>query len=253
MSVPVNWRIEEVSSATSSSDLARASIDDATANNEGQVFIVGEQTAGRGRSGRRWISKPGDGLYMSSVIRPKRERIDWPSLSFVASLSVSAAIEDLAPTLDPKLKWPNDILIDGKKLGGILLEAYGDYVIIGCGLNLKNAPQLDGADWQATDLESNGAGDITPRAFAEAILDRLSAYYQIWQDAGSAPLLARWQDKAEIIGRELCVRLTDTTISGCCESLGSDGSLKLRDGDDRLHHITAGDVLVMGELDAARH
>ena len=253
MSLPVKWQIDEVASATSSSDLARAAIDKASSSVEGHVVIVGEQTAGRGRSGRHWVSRPGDGLYMSVVIHPLRERIEWPSLSFVASLSVCAAIEDILPAIQPKLKWPNDLLVEGKKLGGILLEAYGDHVIIGCGINLKNAPDLSDSDWQATDLSHYGAGALAPRQFADAILQRLADYYQIWQDAGPAPLLARWQDKAEIIGRELSVRLSGGTISGCCEALGPDGSLQLRDETDRLHHITAGDVLVMGELDAARH
>lgn len=253
MSLPVNWQIDEIASATSSSDLAREAIDKISMSAEGLVFIVGEQTAGRGRSGRQWVSKPGDGLYMSVVIRPQRDRSDWPSLSFVASLSVCAAIEDLLPEIDTTLKWPNDLLIAGKKLGGILLEAYGEHVIIGCGLNLKNAPKLDDPDWHATDLSKFAADAPLPRTVADAILQRFADYYNIWQDAGSAPLLARWQDKAEIIGKELSVRLHDETISGFCEALGRDGSLQLRDNTDRLHNITAGDVLVMGELDAARH
>ena len=253
MSIPINWSVSEVASATSSSDIARAQIDAASGSAEGYVAIVGEQTAGRGRSGRLWVSKSGDGLYMSIVIRPQRLRQEWPSLSFIASLSVCAAIEDVAPSLKPQLKWPNDLLLNGKKLGGILLEAYDDYVIIGCGLNLKNAPELDDPDWQAIDLDQVGASDVTPRQLADAVLSRLADYYQIWQDTGASALLARWQDKANLIGREMQVRINDNIVSGCCESLGPDGSLVLRGKADEMHHITAGDVLVMGELDAARH
>ena len=253
MSIPIHWTVDEVSSATSSSDIARAYIDAATGSAEGFVSIVGEQTAGRGRSGRQWVSKPGDGLYMSVVIRPQRDRVEWPSLSFIASLSVCSAIEEIAPNVKPQLKWPNDLLVEGKKLGGILLEAYGDYVIIGCGLNLQNAPVLASADWQATDLAKHGVDNIPARQIAETILARLSDYYAIWQDTGASPLLARWQDKARLIGRDMQVRLNDTIVAGCCESLGPDGSLILRDEADKIHHITAGDVLVMGDLDAARH
>lgn len=256
MSIPVNWSVIEAASATSSSDLAKAVIDaakDAKNMAEGQVILCDEQTSGRGRSGRQWVSKPGDGLYMSAIICPTRDKRDWPSLSFVASLSVYAAIEGLYPKLSPELKWPNDLLLDGRKLGGILLDSYGDHVIIGYGLNLKNAPILEGSDWQTTDLSAHGATDFSPRQVADTILARLAEYYQIWCSAGPAPLLARWQDKAAVVGRAMTVRVSDATVSGCCEALGPDGSLVLRDKRKKLHHITAGDVLLMGELDVASH
>lgn len=250
---PIDWRITEQAVATSSSDLAKQAIDADAHNAEGQVFIVGEQTAGRGRRGRPWTSLPGDGLYMSIIICPQRAQQDWPSLSFVASLSACLAIEQLCSDITPQLKWPNDLLLNGQKLGGILLEAYQGFVIIGMGLNLKNAPHLEGSDWQATDLTAHGAGHITPSVLASEIVSVFEPHYTIWQDAGAAPLLARWQDKASLIGRQMQVRLADKMVVGCCQSFGADGSLMLCDAEDQLHHITAGDVVMMGDLDAASH
>ena len=146
-SLPDGWRIDYQSSATSSNDLAFAYLKQNARQAEGQCFLVGEQTKGRGRRGKNWVSRPGNGLYLSVVLCPGPPRHIWPSLSFVASLSVQRALLDHIDEQHVsgcRLKWPNDILCHDRKLAGILLEANEDGLVVGCGVNLNNAPDLHG-------------------------------------------------------------------------------------------------------------
>ena len=143
--LPDGWYIDYQPSATSSNDLALAALRQTAGKAEGKCFQVGEQTKGRRRRGKQWVSKLGDGLYLSIILCPKTARDTWSGLSFMASLAVYKAllgfIED-AHILRCSLKWPNDILYENRKLAGILLEASTEGVVVGCGINLANAPVL---------------------------------------------------------------------------------------------------------------
>ena len=123
--LPKGWYIDYQPSAISSNDLALAALRQSVGKAEGKCFQVGEQTKGRGRRGKQWVSKSGDGLYLSIILCPETSSDTWSGLSFVASLAVYKAvlefIED-AHILRFSLKWPNDILYDNRKLAGILLE-----------------------------------------------------------------------------------------------------------------------------------
>lgn len=253
LDLPAGWSLTSAGSVTSSSDLARAYLAGQPGRLEGQAFLAAEQTAGRGRLGRSWVSKPGDGMYLSVILQPRRDRADWPTLSFVVALAVLQAIESQCPELRLQLKWPNDLLLAGGKLGGLLLECEGEALIVGIGVNLANAPQLTAASHPPTDLASHCRTVPSAEQLARQLLPCLHDFYQLWTRSGPAPLLARWQDRAGIVGQTLQVKLPDRTVDGVCTGLGPDGRLGLQMADSSLIQISAGDVHLMGEGHAAHH
>lgn len=212
----------------------------------GPVWIsAGVQTAGRGRRGRAWSTQTGNlaATLLTTTDRPPGEAAQ---LSFVAALAAC----DLADTcLGPgaaRLKWPNDVLVHGRKAVGILVEsgARADgrlWLAVGIGVNLKHAPQ---------DLERPAA------AFADhmagpppeplAALDVLAVAFERWRTAwatqGFSPIAAGWSERATGIGERCVARLPSRTIEGVAEGLDPDGALRLRLDDGGLERITAGDV-----------
>ncbi len=247
------WELHSTERATSALDLAKEFIKNSELLPEGNAFLVSEQTQGRGRMGRVWISRKNDGMYLSVILSPKRPQSEWPTLSFVASLAAMQTINTICPDVPVSLKWPNDLMAENRKMGGILLEGDGTHAIIGCGINLKNAPDLSDSKVLSTDIAKYQSSIPKADKLATSYLLILEGLYSIWQDCGPAPLIARWQDKSKIIGRELTVKLSDRSVTGICDALEPDGRLNLVDIDGNVHLITVGDVVLMGEVNASRN
>ena len=246
------WELHCQDTATSALDVAKEFIENSELLPQGNAFLVAEQTAGRGRMGRTWISHKNDGMYLSVILSPKRAQAEWPTLSFVASLAAIHTLNSVCPDVPVSLKWPNDLMAEDRKLGGVLLEADGPHAIVGCGVNIKNAPRISDSMWLSTDIAKYQSIIPEPKQLAEAYINNLENLFQIWQNFGPAPLLARWQDKSNIIGRHITVGLFDKTVTGICDALEPDGRLNLVDIDGNVHLITAGDVVLMGEVNASR-
>lgn len=206
---------------------------------EGFWLVANRQTGGRGRQGRAW--QGGAGNFMGSTM-VRRGPGDPPAqtLAFVAGLAV---IEALRPHCSgPRLKWPNDVLLGGAKLAGILLEAEGDAVIVGIGVNLASAPAI--ADRPAACLPQPVARDSFAEQLAECFANQLAR----WRAHGVEPLLVRWSAAAHPLGEMLTVhepggRLLSGTFSG----LDPDGALLLRLADGAVSAIHAGDVTIVGQ------
>jgi BirA family transcriptional regulator, biotin operon repressor / biotin---[acetyl-CoA-carboxylase] ligase len=204
-----------------------------------------EQTAGRGRRGNEWISKPGN-LYASLLVVDPSPADAAPELSFVAALAVHDAISQCAAALrrNLALKWPNDILSGGKKLAGILIEAEGMAgrlaVAIGIGVNCKHHPTQ--TSFPATDLATAGAEVAAEDVFfalSGAIMLRLAQ----WQRGSGFPSIrADWIERAVGIGGDMQVRLPGREFSGRCEGLDERGRLLVRLADGSVQTIAAGDV-----------
>ena len=246
------WELHCQDTATSALDVAKDFIENSELLPQGNAFLVAEQTAGRGRMGRTWISHKNDGMYLSVILSPKRAQAEWPTLSFVASLAAIHTLNSACPNVPVSLKWPNDLMAEDRKLGGVLLEADGPHAIVGCGVNIKNAPRIYDSMRLSTDIAKYQSIIPEPKKLAEAYINNLKNLFQIWQNFGPAPLLARWQDKSNIIGRHITVGLFDKTVTGICDALEPDGRLNLVDIDGNVHLITAGDVVLMGEVNASR-
>ena len=214
---------------------------------EGTLVVAGEQLAGRGRSGREWTSKPGN-LYMSLLLRPEGDAGSAAQISFLAALALSGAIVEIAPDLDPQHKWPNDVLIDGAKISGILLESSArsgggvDWLVLGMGINVAHHPKDAGQS--ATSLNALGATDCTPGSLLAALGPSLLRWLEVWRAKGFAPIRQAWLARAAGLGGQLRVRLPKEEFSGTFRDLDSDGSLVVELTDGTLRRITAGEVFL---------
>jgi len=202
---------------------------------------AGEQTAGRGRQGRDWVSKPGN-LYASLLWPVPGVPLDrLSSLSLVAGLAVADAFVAAGPNAPVELKWPNDVLIGGRKAAGILVEATGQgeglAAIIGCGLNLAHHPQ--GTRWPATHLAAHRR-PVDPRDMLSLLAASMEVRLELWDEGrGFAAALADWQSRA--MGAGTRIRLPDGA-TGRFRGLAGSGALEMErdDGSLVVHH--AGDV-----------
>lgn len=207
---------------------------------EGDWLVADRQTSGRGRQGRDWFD--GAGNFMgSTVVRPAPGDPPPQTLALLAGLALYETVATLLA--DPaalSLKWPNDLLIGRAKLAGILLERAGDAVVIGIGVNLAAAPQVEGRETIAL----AALGPAPDRgAFAEALARALDRELERWRAAGIEPLLRRWQAAAHPLGSALSVHEPGGgTVSGTFAGLADDGSLRLRLEDGTVRPIHAGDV-----------
>ncbi|MFT3977612.1 MAG: biotin--[acetyl-CoA-carboxylase] ligase [Sphingomonas bacterium] len=199
------------------------------------------QIAGRGRQGRPWDSPMGN-LYSSHLIRLRPADPSAASLALV----VAVALEEVVSRLIARpvvLKWPNDLLIDGAKISGILLERIDDAVVVGIGVNVAHHPDLP--DRRSTSLAEQGAA-ITPGELLEKLAEMLAAWLAIWRAEGLAPIVKRWVERAHPPGTPLRARLADGgEVFGTFETLAPDGALMLRLADGSVRAIHAGDVFLV--------
>ena len=212
---------------------------------EGTVVWAQQQVAGRGRRGRTWVSPPGN-LYLSVILRPSCEARSIAQLSFVAALAVHDLVDGLLPGM-ARCKWPNDILVDGGKVAGVLLEsALGpqgrvDWVVLGIGVNLASHPGLDGPV-PSTSLAAAGAPSLAPEDALPTLLAALSRRREALERQGFAAVRSAWLDRAHGLGGRVTVANGGQTLVGVFEGLDADGALVLAQADAPPISIAAGDV-----------
>ena len=209
------------------------------------------QTAGRGRRGRDWASTRGN-LTCSLLLREDAPARRLPELSFLAALAAHKAICALAmqaraPHVQDalQLKWPNDLLLDGEKLGGILLESEPARdseraVIIGFGINLLHAPQGPNLRWPATSLAHHGLC-VEPAEAISALDDSFMRWRDVWKRSGFAPVRKAWMKRAWGLGEKIAFNAPAGRVEGVFRGLGDDGALLL-ETDEGLQSFHAGDV-----------
>ena len=209
---------------------------------EGTVVIAGEQTTGRGRIKRAWVSPEGN-IALSIILYPPPKHL--PYLVMVASLAVVHCIQSVTG-LKAQIKWPNDVLIKGKKVCGILIEnkIVGnkvDHVIMGIGMNvnLKVADYPDIASF-ATSLSSELGQELSLVEVTRQLLREIETHYLKLPDGDA--LYREWRDNLATIGKNVRATWGDTVYEGIAESVAEDGSLLLRGTDGKLTRIVAGDV-----------
>jgi BirA family biotin operon repressor/biotin-[acetyl-CoA-carboxylase] ligase len=211
---------------------------------EGTLVWARQQTGGRGRRGRSWSSPPGN-LYCSLLLRPAATPAAAAQLGFVTAVALAEALRPVLP-VGRRLccKWPNDLLVDGAKLAGILLETEGagrtvEALVLGMGINVESHPA--NTPYRATSLHAAGA-EATVEALLESLAERLLHWYRRWQQEGFAPVRERWLDFAEGLGGPIEVRLEGATLEGRFAALDASGALDLELADGRHRLVTAGDV-----------
>lgn len=209
---------------------------------EGTVIIAGEQTEGRGRMKRAWLSPAGN-IALSVILYPAVSSL--PYLVMLASLAVVRCIESVTG-LKPQIKWPNDILIGDKKVGGILIEnelkgGRVAYAIIGIGLNTALKPSgIAGIGSAAGSLEEEYGGNVSRGDVARQMLVEIERLYLALPDG--EPVYEAWRDRLVTLGKRVRAESGRGTIEGVAESVDRSGALVLRHDDGRLTRIVAGDV-----------
>ncbi|HVC63352.1 MAG TPA: biotin--[acetyl-CoA-carboxylase] ligase [Acetobacteraceae bacterium] len=220
----------------STSDEARRLADAGAAH--GTAVHADQQTAGRGRLSRRWFSPPGN-LYLSIVLRLDLPPVRRVELGFIAALAVADAVEALLPRqVRATLKWPNDVLVRGGKIAGILVEQAGEALILGIGLNVLHAP--DGVPYQVSTIVGCG-GLATVDGTREKLLWALASWLAVWEEDGFGSIRAAWLARAHPPGSALGVRLADQFVTGQFAGIDMDGALLL-DTEQGRGRIVAGDV-----------
>jgi BirA family transcriptional regulator, biotin operon repressor / biotin---[acetyl-CoA-carboxylase] ligase len=217
---------------------------------EGLVVIADSQRRGRGRLGRQWISPPGLNLYCSVLLRPQMQPGEVPLLTLVAGVAVADAVAASAGA-GVSIKWPNDVLLDGRKVAGILteMEAVGGkpvFVVIGIGVNLNSRLEdfPPGVRPMATSIASARGADVDRALFAARLLNALDARYESLLRDGFSALLAAWSERDALRGRRIQVRVGDEVVEGVAAGLGANGRLQM-DTPSGLREIVAGDVSVI--------
>lgn len=226
---------------TSTNDeIARLAAEGAPA---GTVVIAESQSAGRGRQGRHWISAPGEGLWCSVLLRPVWPLALWPRLSTWAAVGVAAGLESVAE-LAVEIKWPNDLQIDGKKVGGILTESHAGgnaFAVLGLGINLGQRIFPEAIRDSATSLFL-ATGRVPDRdGIALAILRALEVRYANIADEFPA-LLAEAEARNALRGRWIEAESGSEKITGIAETLDENGGLILRKADGSTETLFSGEV-----------
>ncbi len=204
---------------------------------EGSVVLAESQRQGRGRLGQAWFSPSGVNLYASVLFRERLTPRAAAQFSFIAGLALADAIKELG--LHPAIKWPNDVLVDTKKVAGTLVECairgeLVDFLVLGVGVNLNVDPQslrhaLGEAAEAATSLSAATGHEIDRNAFAASYLNRLEDWAACYRNNGAATVLAAWRDRDILTGRRVMVRGADAGFDGRVLGVNDEGRLVVQD------------------------
>jgi BirA family biotin operon repressor/biotin-[acetyl-CoA-carboxylase] ligase len=214
---------------------------------EGLVVIADQQSAGKGRMDRRWISPPGQNLYLSVVLRPAVSPWQAPQMAIVVVTAVVRTIEALAEGIRLGIKWPNDVVCNGRKLAGILCELSSDldmvhYLVAGIGINV-NMKDLDGElEGRATSLlEETGKEHSRPQ-MAGRLLNELERSYSRWLEQGLSGFIPFWEDRSVLTGKTVVIETPSGNLTGRAIRLSPSGGLEIERPDGSVMEVLSGDV-----------
>ncbi len=219
---------------------------------EGAVVIAEEQTKGKGRHGRKWESPPKSGVYMSCVIRPKMAPNEIAKITLLAAVAVAKAVR-LFTGLEAMIKWPNDILVNGRKVCGILTEMKAeqdsiDFIILGIGVNINTPIACLPKGGSSLKEELSGyskKGDLSRVGFVKKILESLEEELSLLRIKGFKPIIEEWRSLSALPGAKIKVLLPDRTIEGEAHDIDSDGSLMVRLDSGVIEKVSSGDVVML--------
>jgi BirA family biotin operon repressor/biotin-[acetyl-CoA-carboxylase] ligase len=246
--VPAGYSVAIFDEIDSTNEEARRR---AAAGERGPLWIWAKrQTAGRGRRGRAWASPEGN-LMATLLVAPGVPAVEAARLSFVAALAVRDLVAAYAARAAVRVKWPNDVLVDGKKIAGILLESSGQegvdivpWLAVGIGVNLVYAPE--DTPYPATFVGAHGPAPSAAEALAE-LADAWETRFRVWRVSGFAAIREAWLEVAAGVGQPVEVRLPNETLHGRFETLMPDGALSLLLPSGARRAVTAGEVFFPGK------
>jgi len=215
----------------------------------GMWITSGEQTGGRGRGGREWVSSSGN-LYSSLIYDCGKDLYTSAQLTFVTTLAVRETIEKFLKINDIKCKWPNDVLVEGKKISGILLESFSvgvgkpNYIVIGIGINVAHHPEL--ALYESTHINAHSQNTFSHIEVFYILARKMAQWINIWQSDGFAVIRENWLQNSKGLGDKITVRTPESEIVGRFVDLDRDGALML-EVDNEIKLIHSGDVFFTKE------
>jgi len=217
---------------------------------EGTVVVSEQQEKGKGRIGRQWLSPPKVGLWFSLILRPAIMPVFAAQLTFVSAVAICQALKE-ATGLPLTLKWPNDLLWAGKKVGGILTELSAEiekinYIIVGTGINVNQKeedlpPELKE---MAVSLQMAAGRPFHRAALLQVILAKYEEQYHTYLQDGFAPILQAWRELNSILGQEVVVKSPEGSFAGRAEDVNADGCLLVRKASGELETVIVGDVSI---------
>jgi len=208
---------------------------------EGTLVWALRQEQGRGRLGRHWASPEG-GAYYSLILRPVRSAVDAPQIALIAGLSVAEAIRDAA-CVYPSIRWPNDLLLGGKKLSGILVESKDGAVIVGVGINVTT--ESTHLPPEATSLVASGAAHCSLEDLIGGCCRRMSQWYDVWQRESFAPIREALRPWMGLFGRPVQIAAGSVRFQGTANDVDETGRLVVRLDSGVLRSFEAGDVTLL--------
>jgi len=220
---------------------------------DGTVIMADEQLNGRGRMGRNWVSPKGKGIWMTIMLKPKINPADASKVTLLAACAVCKAIEEISG-LYTKIKWPNDIVLNGKKLCGILTEMSAEideinYLIIGIGVNVNIELEDFPKELQAiaTSIKIEKGDEVIRKELAAAIINNFERYYKCFIKTGSIKdYINEYKERSAILGKEVRVTSSTLEIQGTVVDISEDGQLQLELQDGTIKEIISGEVSVRG-------
>jgi len=218
---------------------------------EGTVVVAEHQSAGRGRKQRSWFSPPGMGIYSSLILRPTISPGDAPQITLMTAVAAAEALTEVT-RLPIRIKWPNDLLIGGKKVAGILTEISTemdavDYVVIGLGVNVNTPATSFPVELRdiATSACIESGTEFSRTSILAEYLGRLEDGYEVIKSGRFDRVIARWKDLSHMIGQRVTVEELETTYSGKVEDIDDNGVLLVRDDRGGLHRIFSADITLV--------
>ncbi|MHB8916929.1 MAG: biotin--[acetyl-CoA-carboxylase] ligase [Desulfocucumaceae bacterium] len=215
---------------------------------DGALVVAEEQTGGRGRQGKGWFSPRGMGIWCSLVLRPDINPGEAPPVTMLAAVAVAAAVEKVAG-LRPGIKWPNDILLEGKKLCGILTEMDAEmekvnFLVLGMGINVNTPPEDFPEELRdiATSIRSAAKGPVSRKQLLRQILSEFERLYRVWLRTGFGPVLEEWKKRCVTLNCPVRISGPRESWEGWAEDVDSNGALILRMADGSRQRFMAGEV-----------
>jgi BirA family transcriptional regulator, biotin operon repressor / biotin---[acetyl-CoA-carboxylase] ligase len=243
VALPPGWRVVYEPVVESTMDLAREAARRGWPDRS--VFVSDYQTAGRGRKGRRWQAPPGLGLLFTVLLRLAGSPLEHTMLASVAVCEAAGRLLQL----EPSIKWPNDLLLDGRKVAGVLAESHsgpnGAYTLVGCGLNVnQDIEDLRGLGGAATSLKLAAGRQAHRGELLVICLERLEAWLELDPDARSADLRQAWEGRLWARGRSAIVRDAGEEFSASVQGVAEDGALLVRLASGEVRRVLTGEIVV---------
>jgi BirA family transcriptional regulator, biotin operon repressor / biotin---[acetyl-CoA-carboxylase] ligase len=240
-------RIFNYESVDSTNTLGAGLADDVE---EGAVILAETQRRGRGRLGKQWIS-PGGNIYMSVVLKPRLKPADLSIITLMTAVACARSLRKIT-SLDIKIKWPNDLMISGRKVGGILSEisTKGKQItnaVVGIGINVNSQIEAypDEVKGKATSLRNEAMKEFSREEIVADILDEMCVWYGLLTDQGREVVLGEWKQLTCTLGKEVQVAAGDDIFTGIAEAVDDAGNLLIRMTSGDLRRVSAGDVTML--------